>query len=120
MNPSIERRFPTYLGEAIVHLTKYAADGSLAVELRDAKDGEPIARLSAHMPNARPLPPECFYMKDWSENMKIARDAVQSGWFRIRHDLPIAVSGHVWADAFEVLDERLEGAALAEMLEELP
>lgn len=120
MNPSIERRFPTYLGEVIVHLTKYAADGSLAVELRDAKDGEPVARLSVNMTSARPLPPDCFYMKDWSENMKIARNAVSSGWFRIRHDLPIAISGHVWADAFEVLDERLTGEALEAMLDEMP
>lgn len=88
-----------------VYLGHYVSeDGPLAVQLVSSETAEPIARLSVNMPGAsEKLPRNCFYMKDWAENGEISIDAELSGLFRLRPDLPPAVSGWVAANAYEVV-----------------
>jgi hypothetical protein len=51
------------------------------------------------------LPKDCFYVKDWSENERIAEEALASGLFKVREDLPMASSGHVVAEVWQLLPE---------------
>jgi len=57
--------------------TRYA-DGALAVIATD-KDGLPFATLSVNLPQSKDLPDEMFYLKDWSENERLAEAAIDSG-----------------------------------------
>lgn len=83
------------------------AKGPLAIQLI-CKDGEPLATLSVNMyepecsRDSRDLPPDCFYVKGWSENEEIAKEAWKSGLFLCRDDLPIARSGFVTAEVWQV------------------
>lgn len=102
MNATIRYGFKTWLGWAYIQETKYA-NGALAIQLR-ARDGEPLATLSVNMPGkSEKLPPDCFYAKDWSENEEIAMDAMESGLFRLRRDLPSAASDFVVADVWQLV-----------------
>lgn len=84
-----------------------ADDGPLAILL--VQDGERLATLSVNMykpecsHDSRDLPAHCFYVKDWSENVELASDAMESGLFKRRMDLPAARSGHCVADVWELL-----------------
>lgn len=83
------------------------ADGPLSVSLILA-DGEPLATLSVNMyrpqcsGDSRDLPPDCFYVKCWEENASIAAQALESGLFIERHDLPEAHSWHVHVPVWQV------------------
>ncbi len=82
-------------------------DGPLAVILTDPS-GELITKLSVNMykpscsADSQDLPKDCFYLKGWSENLEIAREAVASGLFKHRPDIPAARSGYVTADAYQI------------------
>jgi hypothetical protein len=94
-------------GKVIAHREAYP--GGAAAVLLLCEDGEPLAKLSVNMyrpvcsHDSRDLPPGCFYMKDWAENAEIAVEAVESGLFKARDDLPSAASGFVWADVYEIV-----------------
>ena len=108
MNPAIERKLKTTsFGEVVMVLYKYREGGALAIALVSAEDGEPIARLSTKLDASSRLPEGCFFMKDWSENYEVSVDVIQSGWVKPRPDIPSGRSGHVVADAFELLDAPL-------------
>lgn len=83
-------------------------DGPLAIQLV-LEDGEPLATLSVNMyapecsRDSRNLPPDCFYVKAWSENARIAVDAMASGLFKVRDDLPVALSGFVSAPVWQLI-----------------
>lgn len=83
------------------------ADGPIAIALATA-EGEPLATLSVNMyrpdcsRDSRELPAGCFYVKQWGENDEIANDAIQSGLFRERDDLPEAHSGYVSAPVWQL------------------
>lgn len=117
MNRELKRQVKTHFGLANIVVAEYVNNHALAVRLV-AEDGEPIATLSSNMKLSGDLPPDCFFLKDWAENVDIACDALRSGWFKIRRDLPTAISGLVWADAVELLDVRLTKGQIATMLEE--
>lgn len=91
-----------------VYQATYGENGPLAIVLQSL-NGEPLAKLSVNMykpqcsADSRDLPENCFYMKDWAENVSLAAAAKASDLFKHRPDLPVALSGHVWADAYEVL-----------------
>lgn len=89
-------------GTVEVHEGEYTG-GNLAVQLL-LPGGEPLAKLSVNLPESKNLPPRCFYGKDWSENLVISAEALRSGLFKIREDLPIAITGFVWANAWEILE----------------
>lgn len=72
-------------------------DGCLAVRVIDA-DGAPYATLSTHV-EGRCLGTEAFFLKDWSENAVLAAHLTEMGLFEALDDIPIAVLGHVWAEA---------------------
>lgn len=97
-------------GRVEVHTVAYH-DGNLGVQLC-LPDGEPLARLSVNLPESGDLPPNCFYVKNWSENERIALEAHESGLFRQRPDIPPASSGYVMADAWEILGEDFDGAPI--------
>lgn len=84
-----------------------SADGPVAVVLT-TDDGEPLATLSVNMytpecsRSSRDLPADCFYVKQWSENEKLAADALKSGLFIERDDLPHAESGFVSAPVWQI------------------
>lgn len=80
-----------------------SANGPTAIALELA-DGEPLSKLSVNMPGmSERLPPGCFYVKAWSENEVIAREAAASGLFKLRDDLPQAESGFVTAPVWEIV-----------------
>lgn len=82
------------------------ANGPLAITLEVA--GEPLGVLSVNMykpacsQDSKDLPPGCFYVKTWSENEELAEEALASGLFKVREDLPAARSGFVSAPVWEV------------------
>lgn len=95
-------------GEVTVSRSTYlSADGPTAVMLT-LIDGEPLATLSVNMyrpecsHDSSDLPADCFYVKDWSENEEIAQEAMESGLFMARDDLPIAESGFVSAEVWQI------------------
>lgn len=68
-------------GTVTVTKSTYAVNEALAVELFD-NQGEPIAVLSVNLPEeSYLLGPNEFFVKTWSENEEIARDALASGLF---------------------------------------
>ena len=83
------------------------AKGPLAVVLTCSGD-EPLATLSVNMykpqcsADSKDLPADCFYVKDWSENEDIAEYARASGLFLERPDLPVAISGYVCAEVWQL------------------
>lgn len=83
------------------------ATGPLAVVLLCA-NGEPLATLSVNMyepecsRDSQDLPPDCFYVKQWSENETLAAEALQSGLFTQRPDLPPARSGFIEAPVWQL------------------
>jgi hypothetical protein len=57
-------------------------DGNTAVQLVSVEDGEDIATLSVNMPDCvHHLQPGEFFPKTYSENERIAQDALVSGAF---------------------------------------
>lgn len=116
MNAQLERKVETREhGECLIEARDlYISNGALAVRLVSAQDGEPIATLSANFDGAEKLPSDCFYLKDWSENMNISVDVIDSGWIKPRDDLPSVKSGFIVADAFELLDVPLTQAEIDE------
>jgi hypothetical protein len=96
-------------GEVKVVRSNYLfANGPIAVKLETA-DGEPLATLSVNMyrpecsQDSRDLPADCFYVKRWSENEELSAEALASGLFVERPDLPEADSGHVSAPAWQIV-----------------
>ncbi len=88
--------------------TYQGAKGPTAVVLT-LEDGEPLATLSVNMyrpecsHDSSDLPQDCFYVKEWSENEAIASEALQSGLFTERSDLPRARSGFVDAPVWQIV-----------------
>jgi hypothetical protein len=84
------------------------AGGPLAVMLL-TESGELLTKLSVFMyrpecsEDSRDLPPDCFYLKNWSENEELAAEALAAGLFKLRPDLPTSLSGWVEAPAAELL-----------------
>lgn len=95
-------QFPSRWGMVRVIKLKYQ-DGALAVRLELA-DGEVLAMLSVNMKGSLNLPEGCFYAKDWSENVELAKQAQDSGCFVTRVDLPSARSGFVTADVWQIVE----------------
>jgi len=85
----------------------YTIDNSLAITLtvwnRDPGLDAPLATLSVHTDASANLPPNCFYAKEWSENEELAAEALESGLFRVREDLPPVITGYTSADVWEVV-----------------
>lgn len=95
--------FPTPEWGLVTAKRSRYAEGGTAVLLFTA-DGEPLATLSTNLgAPSRALPPECFYLKDWSENAELAERALTSPLFKYRFDLPEIRSGFIFAFACEIL-----------------
>lgn len=81
--------------------------GPTAIVLQCA-DGEPLATLSVNMyrpecsHDSSTLAPDCFYVKTWSENEELSKEALASGLFTQRDDLPVARSGYVTAPVWQI------------------
>lgn len=81
--------------------------GPLAVLLA-LESGEPLTKLSVNMyrpecsHDSRDLPADCFYVKQWDQE-DIAAEALASGLFVQRDDLPVAESGFVSAPAWQIV-----------------
>ncbi len=73
------------------------------------EDGEPLATLSVNMyrpecsEDSRDLPAGCFYVKTWGGNEDLWPEALASGMFAQREDLPHAASGFVTAPAWQIV-----------------
>lgn len=87
--------------------TYQSADGPVAVRL-ETSDGEPLATLSVNMyrpdcsHDSRDLPADCFFVKMWAENERLAEEAIASGLFERRDDLGVARSGFVTAPVWQI------------------
>ena len=78
-----ELTFPTRdCGTLTVRKVIYDTNEALAVELDD-EHGERFAVLSVNIPeDTHLLGPNEFFAKTWSENERVAKDALASGIFR--------------------------------------
>lgn len=91
----------------VMRATYGGATGPTAIVLL-CDNGEPLATLSVNMyqpecsHDSSDLPPDCFYAKRWSENEEISADALLSGLFIERADLPQAESGFVTAPVWQI------------------
>ena len=63
------------------------------------RDGRATVERARPDPKA---PVDCFYVKTWSENEAIASEAMASGLFLHRDDLPEARSGFVSAPVWQI------------------
>ena len=71
-----------HFGTATVITHSYQNGNQLAVELIDER-GEPITVLSVNIPEcAHLLHEKEFFVKTWSENEELAKDALASGLFQ--------------------------------------
>lgn len=92
----------------VVRATYEGSKGPTAIVLQ-CDDGEPLATLSVNMytpecsHDSTALPADCFYVKQWSENEELAKDAMASGLFKLRDDLPAARSGYVSAPVWQLV-----------------
>lgn len=77
------------------------ATGAMAVLLQ-MEDGEPLATLSVNFDDSLGLPPDCFYLKNWSENELVMEDVDSCGLFKLRTDLPPRASGFVLAPVYQL------------------
>lgn len=94
-------------GTVLVYRATYGAeDGPTAIVL-DLESGEPLAKLShnMYMPqcsrDSRALPADCFYVKDHDQE-ELAAEAMASGLFQLRDDLPRAASGFITAPVWQI------------------
>ena len=96
------------------------ADGPTAIQLCSVH-GEPIATLSVnlYMPecsaDSKDLPADCFYVKTYGGHEGIAAEALASGIFIVREDIPDARSGFVTVPAWQIKSKLATEIALAEM-----
>lgn len=98
------------MGAVFVMRTTYkSADGPTAIIL-EGPGGEPLSTLSVNMyrpecsRDSRDLPKDCFYVKTWGGSHDLlAQDALASGLFKVRDDLPPALSGFVSAPVWEIV-----------------
>lgn len=83
-----------------------SADGPLAIVLK--KDGVHLVALSVNMyrpdcsHDSRALPADCFYVKGWGGHEEFVSEAMASGLFMQREDLPRASSGFVSAPVWQI------------------
>ena len=86
------------------------ANGPLAIAL-ETDEGEPLATLSVNLykpdcsHDSRDLPANCFYVKTWSENEELAKEAQASGLFVCRDDLGVGRSGFVTAPVWQIKEQ---------------
>lgn len=91
----------------VLRATYMGPEGPTAIVLQQP-DGEPLATLSVNMYepecslDSRNLPRDCFYVKRWAENEEISAEALASGLFVERPDLPEAESGYVSAPVWQL------------------
>lgn len=82
--------------------------GPMAVVLLDS-DGQRLATLSVNMyepecsRDSHDLAADCFYVKTWGGNEDLAAEALASGLFVARADLPQAESGFVSAPVWQLV-----------------
>lgn len=93
----------------VLFSTYGSTTGPMAVALECA-DGEPLAKLSVNMyrpqcsHDSRELPAGCFYAKDYGGQEELAAEALASGMFKLRDDLPRAASGFITAPVWQVVE----------------
>ena len=84
-----------------------SAKGPLAITLA-TDEGEPLATLSVNLykpecsHDSRDLPADCFYVREWGGNADLAAEALASGLFTLRGDLPRGRSGFVSAPVWQL------------------
>jgi hypothetical protein len=78
--PKLIGTVETDYGTANVYLSAYCSDPDVPVVLLQSECGEPIATLSVNIEGSKPGPGE-FFAKTWSENERIAAQALASGLF---------------------------------------
>lgn len=90
---------------SVLRATYDSSTGPLAI-LLELEDGKPLAKLSVNLyrpvcsHDSKDLPAGCFYAKNYSGQEGIAAEAMASGLFRQRDDLPKASAG--WIDDIPV------------------
>lgn len=91
----------------VVQATYLFANGPIAIILQLA-NGEKLANLSANMyrpecsRDSKDLAVDCFYVKTW-DSPDLVKEALASGLFRERGDLPPAESGHVTSPVWQIV-----------------
>lgn len=91
----------------VIRASYLFANGPTAIILELA-NGEKLANLSVNMyvpecsRDSKDLPRDCFYVKTW-DSPDLVKEALASGLFREREDLPQAESGHVSAPVWQIV-----------------
>lgn len=92
----------------VLRATYGTEDGPTAVLLRTV-EGAPLANLSVNIytpdwsHDSADLPAGCFYVKQWSGHAELAAEALASGLFAERKDLPSARSDFVVAPVWQIV-----------------
>jgi hypothetical protein len=91
----------SYGAETLRLVRKQYSDLSTAIDLVDARTGEPWARLSVRMPGDQ-LPEGVFRLKNWSENADIAEAVIGQGLVTLVNSIGPAYSGFISAWAYRL------------------
>lgn len=83
-------------------ITSKYQEGGLAIQLFTEQG--PLGKLSVWVDKSSTLPPDEFFVKDWSENELFIEDAMASGWFEYVPD-KIAILPNAWADCWRLRDQ---------------
>lgn len=88
--------------DCTIRQSKYHGNGTPAIQLVTT-DGEDLCTVSVNMPDSGFLPPDTFFVKDWSENSTIIPQLVELGIIHRRNDIAGCQSGFVTAFAYELV-----------------
>lgn len=97
-----------FWGRVDVKRAAYGGAGGPTAIVLTLKDGALLGKLSVNIScqecshDSKYLPPDCFYVKTWSENETIASEALASGLFVQRDDLKKDESGFVSAPVWQI------------------
>lgn len=77
MNP-IQITLGNEVFSVVVWLSEYL-NGGTGMDLVDAEDGSPFARISVNLPETAGLEYGEFYVKHWSENADVVAQLIEQG-----------------------------------------
>lgn len=88
--------------DTVLHITveEYQASKTIALQLVDELD-DYYCMLSVNIPESKMLPPDHVFIKNWSENEKVAEAAFATGLFEDTGKK--AQSGYVQAPLWRIL-----------------
>ena len=93
--------------EVYFEFREYASNGATAV-LAVFSGSLPYTRVSANIEHAQTLPKGQFYLKDWSENVAIAKAMIDEKLIEPAEGTTPAYSGFIVAHAYQFTEDGLK------------